>query len=188
MLINKLELNPYKSELILIDSKSKHKTLVLFFQPTFFEIRSHQPNISGTLMWYSTQSCPSRTMSLKNTSVILANASVSKKFAACQKLETLQECHPQLKIIHWLQVYSLGLNKILKHGQPAYLNEIIHLYSSSRNTKLSSPKLKHLYISFLTVRFTNHTKHFTDSFSRYAPALRNYLHFHISSSLSVTSF
>ena len=56
---------------------------------------------------------------------------------------------PQLKELHWLPVkyriqFEIGLitYKILNQGQPVYLRELIHPYTSSRNTRQSTPKLK----------------------------------------------
>ena len=49
---------------------------------------------------------------------------------------------PELKKHHWLPVrcrvqFKIGLitYKILNHCQPVYLRELIHLYTSSRNTR-----------------------------------------------------
>ena len=49
---------------------------------------------------------------------------------------------PQLKKLHWLPVkhriqFKIGLitYKILNQGQPVYLRELIHPYTSSRNTR-----------------------------------------------------
>ena len=49
---------------------------------------------------------------------------------------------PQIKKLHWLPVryrvkFKIGLitYKILNQGQPVYLRELIHPYSSSRNTR-----------------------------------------------------
>ena len=70
-------------------------------------------------------------------------------------------CHitPQLKKLHWLPVryrvqFKIGLitYKILNQGQPVYLRELIHPYTSSRNTRRSTPKLKP---PLLTVKITN---------------------------------
>ena len=59
---------------------------------------------------------------------------------------------PQLKKLHWLPVkyriqFKIGLitYKILNQGQPVYLRELIHPYTSSRNTRRSTPKLKFLH-------------------------------------------
>ena len=53
---------------------------------------------------------------------------------------------PQLKKLHWLPVryrvqFKIGLitYKILNQGQPVYLRQLIHPYTSSRNTRRSSP-------------------------------------------------
>ena len=58
---------------------------------------------------------------------------------------------PQLKKLHWLPVkhrvqFKLGLitYKILNQGQSVYLRELIHPYTSSRNKRRSTPKLKFL--------------------------------------------
>ena len=59
---------------------------------------------------------------------------------------------PQLKKLHWLPIkyriqFKIGLitYKILNQGQPVYLRELIHPYTSSRNTRRSTPKLKFLH-------------------------------------------
>ena len=58
----------------------------------------------------------------------------------------------QPKKLHWLPVkyrvqFKIGLitYKILNQGQPVYLRELIHPYTSSRNTRRSTPKLKFLH-------------------------------------------
>ena len=59
---------------------------------------------------------------------------------------------PQLKKLHWLPVkyrvqFKIGLitYKILNQGQPIFLRGLIHPYTSSRNTRRSTPKLKFLH-------------------------------------------
>ena len=59
---------------------------------------------------------------------------------------------PHLKKLQWLPIkyriqYKIGLitYKILNQGQPVYLREFIHPYTSSRNTRRSTPKLKFLH-------------------------------------------
>ena len=54
---------------------------------------------------------------------------------------------PQRKKLHWLPVkyrvqFKIGLitYKILNQGQPVYLRGLIHPYTSSRNTRRSTPK------------------------------------------------
>ena len=61
---------------------------------------------------------------------------------------------PQLKKLHWLPVrYRVQLKiglityKILTQGQPVYLRGLIHPYTSFRNTRRSTPKLKFLQTS-----------------------------------------
>ena len=102
---------------------------------------------------------------------------------------------PQLKKLHWLPVrYRVQLKigrityKILSQGQPVYLRELIHLYSSSRNTRRSTPKLKFLQTPTFNRRVHKSIKHFSNSFSHYAPALWNSFHFHVRNSSSVASF
>ena len=58
---------------------------------------------------------------------------------------------PQLKKLHWLPVryrvqFKIGLitYKIFTQGQPVYLRDLIHPYTSFRNTRRSTPKLKFL--------------------------------------------
>ena len=69
---------------------------------------------------------------------------------------------PQLKQLHWLPVryrvqFTIGLitYKILTQGQPVYLRGLIHPYTSFRNTRRSTPKLKFLQTPLLIVEFTN---------------------------------
>ena len=85
---------------------------------------------------------------------------------------------PQLKQHHWLPVryrvqFKIGLitYKILNQGQPVYLRELIHPYSSSRNTRRSIPKLKFLQTPTFDRNIHKSIKHFSNSFSQYAPAL-----------------
>ena len=54
----------------------------------------------------------------------------------------------QLKNLHWLPVryrvqFEIGLitYKILNHGQPAYLRELTHSYTSSRKYKAKHPQI-----------------------------------------------
>ena len=70
-------------------------------------------------------------------------------------------CHitPQLKKLHWLPIkyriqFKIGLItcKTLNQGEPVYLRELIHPYTSSRNTRRSTPKLT---LPLSTVRFIN---------------------------------
>ena len=75
---------------------------------------------------------------------------------------------PQLKKLHWLPVryrvqfkISVITYKILNHGQPVYLRELTHPYTSSRNTRRSTPKLKFLHTPQLsTVKFINQSNTF----------------------------
>ena len=69
---------------------------------------------------------------------------------------------PQLKKLHWLPVryrvqFKIGLitYKILNQGQPVYLRQLIHPYTSSRNTRRSSPKPSSFKPLILIVEFTN---------------------------------
>ena len=87
---------------------------------------------------------------------------------------------PQLKKLHWLPVryrvqFKIGLisYKILNQGQPVYLRELIHPYTSSRNTRRSTPKLKFLHTPTFDHRVHKSIKHFSYSFSHYAPVLWN---------------
>ena len=102
---------------------------------------------------------------------------------------------PQLKKLHWLPVkyrvqVKIGLitYKILNQGQPVYLRGLIHPYTSSRNTRRSTPKLKFLQTPTFDRRVHKSIKHFSNSFSHYAPVLRNSFPFHVRNSPSVASF
>ena len=93
---------------------------------------------------------------------------------------------PQLKKLHWLPVkyrvqFKIGLitYKILNQGQPIYLRELIHPHSSCRNTRQSTPKLKFLQTPTFDRRVHKSIKHFSNSFSHYAPSLWNSFPFHV---------
>ena len=99
---------------------------------------------------------------------------------------------PQL---HWLPVryrvqFKIGLitYKILNQGQAVYLKELIHPYTSSRNTRCSTPKLKFLHTHTFDRRVHKSIKDFSNSFRHYAPVLWNSFPFQIRNSPSVTSF
>ena len=102
---------------------------------------------------------------------------------------------PQLKKLHWLPVkyrvqFKIGLitYKILNQGQPVYLRGLIHPCTSSRNTRRSTPKLKFLQAPTFDRKVYKSIKHFSNSFSHYAPVLWNSFPFHVRNSPSVTSF
>ena len=78
--------------------------------------------------------------------------------------------------------------KILNQGQPVYLRELIHPYTSSRNTRQSTPKLKFLQTPTFDHRVHKSIKHFSNSYSHYAPALWNSFPFHVRNSSSVAYF
>ena len=82
---------------------------------------------------------------------------------------------PQLKKLHWLPVkhrvqFKIGLitYKILYQGQPVYLRELIHPYTSSRNTRQNTPKLRFLHTPTFDCKVQKSIKHFSNSFSHYA--------------------
>ena len=103
---------------------------------------------------------------------------------------------PQLKKLHWLPVkyrvqFKIGLitYKILNQGQPVYLRGLIHPYTSSRYTRRSTPKLKFLQAPTFDRKVYKSIKHFSNSFSHYAPVLWNSFDpFHVTNSPSVASF
>ena len=102
---------------------------------------------------------------------------------------------PQLKKPHWLPVryrvqFKIGLitYKILNQGQPVYPRELIHPYTSSRNTRRIAPKLNFLQTPTFDRRVHKSIKHFSNSFRHYAPVLWNSFPFHVRSSPSVASF
>ena len=102
---------------------------------------------------------------------------------------------PKLKKLHWLPMkhrvqFKIGLitYKVLKFGHPIYLKELLHPYSSSRNTRRSSPKLRFLQVPSFDSRVHKSHKYFRKSFNHYAPTFWNSLPFHIRTSPSVASF
>ena len=101
---------------------------------------------------------------------------------------------PQLKKLHWLPVkyriqFKIGLitYKILNQGQPVCLRELIHPYTSSRNTRRSTPKLKFLHTPTFDRKVYKSVKLFSNSFSHYALVLWNSLTFQIRNSHPVAS-
>ena len=102
---------------------------------------------------------------------------------------------PQLKKLHWVPVryrvqFKIGLitYKIPNQGQPVYLRELIHPYTSSRNTRRSTPKPKFLHTPTFDCRVHKSVKNFSNSFSHYAPVLWNSFPFQIRNSPSAASF
>ena len=87
---------------------------------------------------------------------------------------------PQLKKLLWLPIkyriqFKIGLitYKILNQCQPVYLRELIHPYTSSRNTRQSTPKLKFLHTPTFDRKVHKSVRLFSHSFSHYAPVLWN---------------
>ena len=101
---------------------------------------------------------------------------------------------PIEKKLYWPTVksreeFKIGLIKYknLKHGQSAYLGELIHSYTSSRITRHSSSKLNKLHIPTFAYREHKSHKQFYNSSCHYVPALWNCFPFQIRNSPSVTS-
>ena len=91
---------------------------------------------------------------------------------------------PNLKKLHWLHVkyriqFKIGLitYKILNQSRPVYLRELIIPYTSSRNTRRSTPKLKFLHTPTSDCKIHKSVKLFSNSFSHYAQVLWNSLPF-----------
>ena len=121
-------------------------------QSIFLVIRSHQHNTDLHRI------CP--LLSLK-TSVLLVKASVSSGLDCCSPpFVSLTDF--ELRRFQWV--------KNLHPSQPAYLSELIHPNTSSKNARNISPK------------------HFFSSFSHHAPVLWNSSPFQIRNTLSATSF
>ena len=102
---------------------------------------------------------------------------------------------PNLEKLHWLPVkyrvlFKIGLitYKVLKYGQPVYLKDKLHPYTSSRNTRRSSPKYKFLQVPSFDSKIHKSHKYLTKSFSHHAPVFWNSLPVHVRTSPSVTSF
>ena len=101
----------------------------------------------------------------------------------------------QLKKLHWLPVryrvqfiISLITYQDLNPGQLVYLRELIHPFTSSRNTRRSTPKLKFLQTPTFDRRVHKSIKHFSNFFSHYATVLWNSFPFHVRNSPSIASF
>ena len=65
---------------------------------------------------------------------------------------------------------------------------LIHPYTSFRNTSRSTPKLKFLHTPTFDRRVHKSMKHFSNSFSHYAPIIWNSFPFQIRNSPPVASF
>ena len=84
---------------------------------------------------------------------------------------------PQLKKLDWLPVryrvqFKIGLitYKILNQGQLVYLRELIYPYTSSRNTRRSTPKLKFLHTPTLDCRVHKSIELFSSFFQSLCPS------------------
>ena len=123
-----------------------------------------------------------------NTSVLLANALVSSRLNYCNSV-FLSLTDFELPVRYRVK-FQIGLitYKILNQGQPVYLRELIHPYSSSRNTRRSTPKLKFLQTPTFDRRVHKSIKHFSNSFNHCAPSLWNSFPFHVRNSPSVAYF
>ena len=93
---------------------------------------------------------------------------------------------PQLEKLHWLPVkcriqFKIGLitYKILNLGQPVYLRELIHPYTSFRNTRRSTPRLKFLHTPIFDCKVHKSVKLFTNSLSHHALVLWKFSPFQI---------
>ena len=88
-------------------------------------------------------------------------------------------CHitPQLKKLHWLPIkyriqFKIGLvtYKTLNQGEPVYLRELIHPYTSSRNTRRSTPKIKFLHTPTFDRKVHKSVKTFLQFFQSLCPS------------------
>ena len=77
---------------------------------------------------------------------------------------------PNLEKLHWLPLkyrvlFKIGLitYKVLKYGQPVYLKDKLHPYTSSRNTRRSSPKYKFLQVPSFDSKIHKSHKYLTKS-------------------------
>ena len=225
MFANKLKLNPEKIEFILIGSKNNCKQLLPHFLINIlgnqvspaqsvrnlgvvfhsnFSFSDHVSQVIKSTRVHARdlyRICPILDL---NTSVLLANASVSSRLDYCnslflsftdfelRRLQLVQNslCRvvtrsskyshitPHLKKLHLLPVkyrikFKIGLitYKIVNQGQPVYLRELIHPYTSSKNTRRSTPKLKFLHTPTFDCKVHKSVKLFSNSFSHYAPVL-----------------
>ena len=161
MFANKLKLNPEKAEFILIGSKNTRKQLLPHFP---INILSNQVlpaqsvinlgvvfNCNLSFSDHVLQFIKSTRVHVRylyrirplldlNTSVLLANALVSSRLDYCNSL-FLSLTDFELRRLQLVR-FKIGLitYKILNQGQPVYLGELIHPYTSSRHTRRSTPK------------------------------------------------
>ena len=91
----------------------------------------------------------------------------------------------------WHRVqFKIGLitYKIINKDQPAYPRDLIHPFTSFRNTRRNTPKLKFLHTPNFDLRVHKSIQHFSNFFSNYAPVLWNSFPFQIRNSPSVALF
>ena len=122
----------------------------------------------------------------------LVQNSLCRVVTHCSKFSHIT---PQLRKLHCLPVryrvqFKIGLItfEILNQGQPVYLRELIHPYTSSRHIRRNSPKMKFLQTPTFDRRVNKSIKHFSNSFSPFAPVFWNSFPFHVRNSPSVASF
>ena len=204
MSANKLKLNPEKTEFILIGSKNNHKELLPHFPINIlgnqvspaqsvrnlgvvfdsnFSFSDHVSQVIKSTRIHARDLYRIRPLLDLNTSVLLANDLVSSR------LDYYNSLFLSLTDFE-LRRFKIGLMtyKTLNQGEPVYLRELIHPYTSSRNTRRSTPKLKFLHTPTFDRKVHKSVKHFSNSFSHYAPVLWNSFPFQIKNSPSVTSF
>ena len=88
-------------------------------------------------------------------------------------------------------VYSSNRHHYIQNPLPrptSLPKKSIHPYTSSRNTRRSTPKFKFHHTPTFECRVHKSVKHFSNSFSHYAPVLWNSFPFQIRNSPSVASF
>ena len=174
MFTNKIKHNPDKTEFILIGSRKNHKQLLPHFPINIlgnqvspaqsvrnlgvvfdsnFNFSNHVSQVIKTTDYMQETSTGIHPLLELNTLVLLANALVSSRLDYCNSIWLPVKYRVQFKI-------GLITYKILNQGQPVYLRELIHPYTSSRNTRRSTPKLKFRQTPISIVEFTNQSNTF----------------------------
>ena len=218
MFTNKLKLNPDKTEFILIGSKNNRKQLLPHFPINIpgnqvspaqsvknlrvvfdskFTFSDHVSQVIKSTRAHARDLYRIRPLLDLKTSVLLANALVSSRLDYCNSLflslTDFELRRLQLVQNSFCRVVTRSskfshITKILNQGQPVYLRELIHPTLPLEILHEVPLNFKFLHTPTFDRRVHQSIKHFSNSFSHYAPVLWNSLPFQIRNSPSVASF
>ena len=147
------------------------------------------------MLWSAAGQCNSLFLSLTNFELRRLQLVQNSLCRVVTRSSKFSHITPQLKNFTGYQSdtgYNLKLalshTKFSTKVNQFYLRELIHPYTSSRNTRRSSPKLKFLQTPNFDRRVHKSIKHFSNLFCHYAPVLWNSFPLHVRHSPSAPSF